>query len=99
MCISILKSKGDNGLFLLEDLKDENRKNGPLISLPKEQIPPAATINLVLKSLARFHGSWFIWFKEQSPKTIGGMNKEELIKCLAFPPSTHKQMKPHFKVQ
>ena len=83
---TIIFAKPDRGLLVLEDLKDQNRPGGPLISLNKDEIADVKTVHLVMENLGKYHGIWIDWLKNQNPKEIAGLNKEALFESLAMIP-------------
>ena len=95
---SMIFIKPDNGMLILEDLKDPKRPKGPLKSINKS-VPPSINISkLVMKFLATFHGVWNSWFKHQNPPRIGGLAKDQMIKAFTFPVYGKALLKGHFKV-
>ena len=87
----------DQGLVLLEDLKDPKRPQGPLKSINKSVPPSIHIVKLVMKFLATFHGVWSSWFKQQNPAKIGGLDKDQVIKAFTFPIYSKQMVKAEFK--
>ena len=94
-CTSVF-GKTDRGILVMEDLADEQRLGGPLLFLNKDNIPDVKTANLVIRSLAIFHGVWISWMKNPEPK-IGNLDRDGLIKSLQWPPMKKRDLSIHFK--
>ena len=94
---SMIFTNPDNGLLILEDLKDPQRPQGPLKSTNKSVPPSIDVAKLVIKFIATFHGVWSSWLKHQNPSRLGGLDKEELIKAFTFPVHGKGVVKPHYK--
>ena len=71
--------KGDKGLLVLEDLKDPNRSDGPMMSLNKDKVADVKTVHIILESLAKFHGIWLCWMNAENPIELGGLNRDALF--------------------
>lgn len=83
MCVMAF-GKRDHGILVMEDLKDPRRIGGPMTILDKTAIPSISTAKLVMKNLAKFHGIWLSWMKNQQPKTIGGLNRDQFVATFSF---------------
>ena len=69
----------EKGLLVLEDLKDPNRSDGPMISLNKDKIADVKTVHIILESLAKFHGIWLCWMNSENPLELGGLNRDAIF--------------------
>ena len=69
----------EKGLLVLEDLKDPNRSDGPMISLNKDKVADVKTVHIILESLAKFHGIWLCWMNAENPIELGGLNRDALF--------------------
>ena len=69
----------EKGILVLEDLKDPNRLDGPMISLNKDKIADVKTVHIILESLAKFHGIWLCWMNAENPIELGGLNRDALF--------------------
>ena len=78
----MLAEKADNGILIMEDLKDPQRADGPLKEIGKNAICPIHIAKLVMTKLATFHGVWLSWLENQDPPMIAGLNKEQLMETL-----------------
>ena len=78
----MLAEKADNGILIMEDLKDPQRASGPLKEIDKNAICPIHIAKLVVTRLATFHGVWLSWLENQDPPMIAGLNKEQLMETL-----------------
>lgn len=76
--------KRDHGILVMEDLKDPARVGGPMKILDKTAIPDIEIAKLVMKNLAKFHGIFLSWMKNQEPKTIGGLDKGQFEATFSF---------------
>ena len=83
----------EKGLLVLEDLKDPNRSDGPMMSLNKDKVADVKTVHIILESLAKFHGIWLCWMNAENPIELGGLNRDALFEgniCFIKIRSTHK---------
>ena len=78
----MLAEKADNGILIMEDLKDPQRASGPLKEIDKNTICPIHIAKLIMTRLATFHGVWLSWLENQDPPMIAGLNKEQLMETL-----------------
>ena len=78
----MLAEKADNGILIMEDLKDPQRADGPLKEIGKNAICPIHIAKLVMTKLATFHGVWLSWMENQDPPMIAGLNKEQVMETL-----------------
>ena len=78
----MLAEKADNGILIMEDLKDPQRAYGPLKQIDKNAVCPIHIAKLIMTKLATFHGIWMSWLENQDPPMIAGLSKEQLMEML-----------------
>ena len=93
-----LFGKTDNGLLVLEDVFDEERPGGPLHHWDKSKIVTIDAAKVALKAIATYHGIWLSWLRNQDPKTLNNVTRNNFQEVFAMIQIGKSGMKGMFNV-